>query len=233
LKEMWAAQRSQGNWGKMGCGEFPPLENDLFYTATLAVLATGMAPEGYARTTEARDGLTRVQRYLAKVNPKELHHRATLLWASLHADGLMTTAERQETVKALLAKQGKDGGWAIAELLPNTGLSSTSKSDGYGTAFAVFVLRQAGVPASRPEIARGVRWLMDNQRASGRWFTPSQAAGDRTEGGVGTRDLYVQSMGTAFAVLALNACGVCSDQVTRGRPPRTAGLAIRASILDE
>jgi squalene-hopene/tetraprenyl-beta-curcumene cyclase len=205
LRQMWAAQRPQGYWYKMGCGSFPPLENDQYYSATLAALAAGVAPEGYTRTTEAQDGLTRLRRYLTKAPVPDLHHRAMLLWASLHVEGLTTSAEREETVKALLARQRGDGGWSMANLRRRHAPPG-SPSDGYATAFAVYVLRQAGLSASRSEVARGVAWLKSNQRASGRWFTPSPAAGDQTEGGVGTRDLYVQNLGTAFAVLALKAC---------------------------
>jgi len=71
-------------------------------------------------------------------------------------------------------------------------------SDGYGTGFVVYVLRQAGVPTDRREIVRGVNWLMSNQRASGRWFSPSPDANQRPEAGNGSRDLYVMNMGPAL-----------------------------------
>jgi squalene-hopene/tetraprenyl-beta-curcumene cyclase len=206
LGRMWALQRPNGTWGKLGCGSFLPAENDFYYTACLAALATGVAKGGYAQTTEARDGLTRVRRYLTLTHAPNPHHRAMLLWASMHVDGLLTTAERAETVQNLLARQGKDGGWSLASLAPEEGATAHTGSDGYGTAFVVYVLRQAGVPARQPALVRGVQWLQRNQRASGRWFTPSPLAGHATEGGVGARDLYIQSMGTAFAVLALKAC---------------------------
>jgi squalene-hopene/tetraprenyl-beta-curcumene cyclase len=232
LRRMWSVQKPTGTWMKMGCGSFPPLENDFVYTATLAALAAGIAPEGYARTAEARAGLTRVRGYLAKVRGPDLHHHSMLLWASLYVENLMTPEERQQTIKALLASQKKDGGWSLVGLRPSLArlIGESPSSDGYGTGFAIFVLRQAGVSASRPEIARGVRWLQNNQRASGRWFTPSHAAGDPTEGGVGARDLYIQSLGTAFAVLALDACGV-PQRAAQRMAPRRAGLALRTRLL--
>jgi squalene-hopene/tetraprenyl-beta-curcumene cyclase len=99
---------------------------------------------------------------------------------------------------------------------------------------AIYVLREAGVPAARPEIARGVGWLRSNQRASGRWFTPSPAAGDPTEGGVGARDLYVQNLGTAFAVLALKACEGTGRSSAPGEPRplrRLPGLSLRDRLI--
>src|SRR5205807_911467 len=71
-------------------------------------------------------------------------------------------------------------------------------SDGYATGFAVYVARQAGVPAADPALRRGVDWLKRHQRASGRWFTPSQAWHTQHR---------IANAGTAFAVLALHACG--------------------------
>ena len=81
-------------------------------------------------------------------------------------------------------------------------------SDGYATGFAVCVLRQAGLPAERPELVRGIRWLKRNQRVSGSWFTPHAewGMGLKTQGGIGTRDLAILNLSTAFAVMALHAC---------------------------
>lgn len=236
LRRMWALQKPEGGWSKMGCGEIVPSENDRHYTAVLAALAVGLAPEGYARTPEAQDGLTRLRRYFAKSPPRNLHDEALLLWASLHVDGLMTTAEREATVQALLARQGPDGGWSFAALSDRAKHPAASglPSDGYGTGFAIYVLRQAGVPATRPDLARGVRWLHSHQRASGRWFTPSEAANHPTEGGVGARDLYVQNLGTAFTVLALKACEGTDSRLSPENPRalrKASGLSLRDRLI--
>jgi squalene-hopene/tetraprenyl-beta-curcumene cyclase len=75
----------------------------------------------------------------------------------------------------------------------------TDVSDGYATGFVTFVLRQAGVPADDPALAKAVAWLKANQRVSGRWFTQSPG---------GSKHQFVTNVGSAFAVLALDACGV-------------------------
>jgi squalene-hopene/tetraprenyl-beta-curcumene cyclase len=231
LKRMWSFQRPQGMWSRMGCGTLVPAENDFHYTAVLAALAAGVAPEGYARTAEVQDGLTRLRRYFTRTPPRNLHHQALLLWASLHLDGLMTAAERQDTVRALLASQRADGGWSFDALsaTPSRPAAAGQPSDGYGTALAVYVLRQADVPATRWELVRGADWLRSQQRASGRWFTPSHTAGDPTEGGVGTRDLYVQNLGTAFGVLALKACEGTESRSLRGLTG--PGLSLRGRLI--
>jgi hypothetical protein len=75
---------------------------------------------------------------------------------------------------------------------------SSLASDGYATGLVLFVLRQAGVPADDAQMRHGITWLKGHQRESGRWFTPSQ--GWHTQH-------YIANAGTAFAILALHACG--------------------------
>ena len=72
-------------------------------------------------------------------------------------------------------------------------------SDGYATGLILYVLRQAGLPATEEPIRQGVQWLKTNQRASGRWLTRSLNA-DRAH--------YITNAGTAFAVMALQVCAV-------------------------
>jgi squalene-hopene/tetraprenyl-beta-curcumene cyclase len=79
---------------------------------------------------------------------------------------------------------------------------SSLASDGYSTGFALYVLRQAGIPADDPCIRRGVSWLKEHQRASGRWFTPSQSWHTQH---------YIANAGTAYAIFGLHACGEIPD----------------------
>jgi squalene-hopene/tetraprenyl-beta-curcumene cyclase len=203
LDRMWELQRPDGswNWNKTGLA---PLEQDDYYGAVYAALGVGHAPDGYAQSEAAREGVARLKGYLRKNPPPSLHHKTWLLWASVKLDGLMTPARRAETIKELLALQREDGGWNLPSLgdwkrrdgKPN---DKQGPSDGYATGLVVYVLRQAGVPTTEEPIRRGVQWLKTNQRASGRWFTPSLN---------GNRNNVISNAGTAFAVLALRACGV-------------------------
>ena len=76
-------------------------------------------------------------------------------------------------------------------------MNPDAPGDGYGTGLVVFVLREAGVPASDAALQRGKRWLASNQRESGRWFTRSPN---------GVEQNYLSDTATAFAVMALKAC---------------------------
>jgi hypothetical protein len=141
----------------------------------------------------------------------------------------LTAKEREAAVKTILERQRSDGGWAFAafEAHQIRADNPTYPSDGYATGFAVFVLRQAGLPAARPEIARGVAWLKKNQRESGRWFTAAPSG--PTEGGVGSRDLYAQNHATAFSLLALHSC----NALDRPLRPAVAAIVDLAERIDD
>jgi squalene-hopene/tetraprenyl-beta-curcumene cyclase len=200
-------QREDGTWKWPKC-DWPPLEHDDWYGVVFMAIAYGMAPEDYARSEHVKPTLDKIRGYVKKNPPPDLHHKASLLWASLKIDGLMTDNERQATVKELLAKQRTDGGWCLPSLgdygerRDHSLNDVNAASDGYATGLSVFVLRQAGVKADDPALQKAVKWIKDNQRESGRWFTRSLRV-DNTDD---TAHLITHA-GCAFCVLALHACG--------------------------
>jgi squalene-hopene/tetraprenyl-beta-curcumene cyclase len=201
LARMWELQQADGSW-TWNKEDLAPLEYDDYYGAVYAALGVGNAPEGYARSAAAREGVGRLRRYFEKTPAPDLHHKTYLLWASLALDGLMDKAERERTLKALLALQREDGGWSLPSLgawKRNDGKpqDKDAPGDGYATGLVLYVLRQAGVAATEKPIQRGVAWLKANQRESGRWFTRSLNRDSRH---------YISNAGTAFAILALKAC---------------------------
>lgn len=202
LDKMWAVQKKTGEWNWLKCA-WPPFEHDDYYGAVMAAVGVGTAPENYAASDAAKPGLARLREYLTKTPPPDLHHKAMLLWASTKLDGLMSAEARKAAAAELRAKQRPDGGWALPSLgtytrKDNTPNDPAAPSDGYATGFAVYVLRQAGATADDPAVARGVAWLKANQRESGRWFTRS-LSNDKAH--------FITNAGTAYAVLALDACG--------------------------
>ncbi len=209
LDRIWTVQQKDGGIKWLKCA-WPPMENDDHYGVTLALLAVGVAPEGYAKTPQAQKGVAGLLRWLKANPPENSHHQAMLLWASIHLDGVQTKAQQQAAIKELLAKQLPDGGWSASSLgnwkRGDKTEQALNTSDGYGTGFTVFLLRQAGVPASDPAIAKGVSWLKSNQRESGRWFTRSLFKDNKH---------YLTHVGTAFAVMALQSCD--TPAVSAGR----------------
>lgn len=229
LDRMWTLQRGDGGW-EWPFRDTPPLKVDEQYGVTLAAIGAAMAPDGYADTPAARAGLEGIRKFLARNAAVTLHQRAMTLWASVYVDGLLPADAQAKSVSELISAQRPDGGWSLASLVDNTDdpvfagsdraikakretgygteflayvgrddvYKSPLSSDGYATGFVIFVARQAGQPASDARLRRGIEWLKSNQRESGRWFAPSQAWH--------TRHL-ISNAGTAFAVLALEACG--------------------------
>jgi squalene-hopene/tetraprenyl-beta-curcumene cyclase len=174
---MWTLQQANGAWNWLKCN-WPPMEHDDYYGAAFAALGTGQAPDGYAQTPAAKKGLARLHEYFQKNKPPDLHHKAMILWAATKLDGLMTARQKAETIKELKALQRADGGWNLPSLgawkrRDQTANDRQGPSDGYGTGFVVYVLRQAGVPADDKALVKGIAWLKSNQRVSGRWFTRS------------------------------------------------------------
>ena len=201
LDRMWTVQKADGGWNWLKCG-WPPMESDDYYGATVALLATGRAPENYAATPAAQEGVKKVREYLSKNAPPSLHHKGMLFWASKVVDGLMTAEEQKKTVDELLALQRPDGGWAVTTFLPwkraDGQAPDLETSDGYGTGYVIHLARLGGIPATDERIAKGVRWLKTHQRESGRWFTRSLNKDGKH---------FLTHAGTAFALLALHACG--------------------------
>jgi squalene-hopene/tetraprenyl-beta-curcumene cyclase len=145
--------------------------------------------------------MTSLRRYLANNRPQNLHHEAMLLWASQYHKDLISDEDKQETIDRLWQLQKDDGGWALATMghwkRHDGGEQETANSDGYGTGLAIFVLRQAEIPAGDSRIQRGVDWLKSHQRASGRWFTRSLYRDNKH---------FLTHAGTAFAIMALAEC---------------------------
>jgi squalene-hopene/tetraprenyl-beta-curcumene cyclase len=203
LDRMWTIQEKDGSWD-WNKHRLPPQEYDDYYGAVYAAIGVGHAPENYAQGKSAKAGLAKLRDYLKKTPPPNLHHKTMLLWASIKLDGLMTAAEREQTIKDLLSLQREDGGWNLPSLgdwkrLDGKPNDRNAPSDGYATGLVLYVLRQAEVPPAKEPIRRGVKWLETNQRESGRWYTRSINA-DRAH--------YLTNAGTAYAVMALKACEV-------------------------
>jgi squalene-hopene/tetraprenyl-beta-curcumene cyclase len=199
-------QLPDGSWKWPKC-DWPPLEHDDWYGVVFMTIAYGVAPGDYAKSAEVQPTLEKIRGYFKNNPPPDLHHKASLLWASLKIDGLMTAQERQATVKELLSKQREDGGWCLPaigkyEKRRNGDLNDpNAPSDGYATGYSVFILRKGGVKADDPALQKAVKWLKANQRESGGWFTRSLKV-DRTNANAH----LITHAGSAFCVLALHAC---------------------------
>jgi len=204
LRVMWDFQREDGGWNWRNDG-YPPVEYDEHYGVTLAALITGIAPDRYIETKEARRGLEKIRIFLNNNPPLSLHHRAMIAWASCYVSDLMNAQKRAKTLDELLALQRPDGGWSTPGLLADwKGLErldgkphDTKTSDAYATGFTIIIARELGIPSNELQVRRGVDWLLNNQRVSGKWYCRSPAKDSRH---------YFSNFGSAFAILALQSC---------------------------
>lgn len=205
LDMMWTVQRKDGGWNWPHC-DYAPMEIDDHFGVTIAALTVGIAPGGYAKTPQSRAGLEKLRAYFKNNPPKSLHHRAMLAWCSVRIDAIATEQERKNTLAELLALQLDDGGWSTSGFLTDwKGLArndgkplNTKTSDGYGTGLVMVIARELGVPADDARLQRGIRWIRTHQRESGKWFTqsPVHDAGN-----------LISNAGSAYVILALQACG--------------------------
>lgn len=199
LDRMWSVQREDGGFSWLKCG-WPPMESDDDYGIAIAALATGAAPGNYQQTPEAQAGLAKLRTYLAKNPAPTLHHQAMLLWPESYGIKLLSAEAKQETLSKLVALQKSDGGWNSATLgnwkRGDGSEQDTETSDGYATGFVLFLLQQTGTQASDEHVVKGIAWLKNNQRASGRWHTRSLNKDSQH---------FLSHAGTAFSIMALAA----------------------------
>ena len=65
------------------------------------------------------------------------------------------------------------------------------------TGLSVLVLRETGILTDDPRLRKAVRWLVSNQRQSGRWWTRSLNTDEYH---------YITYSGTCYPLLALAHC---------------------------
>ena len=207
---MWALQFKNGDlkgaWAWLNFHYEPWESNDSAYFGTsIAALAIGSAPGGYASSPEIQDQVKLLREYLQRGADKEtMFNRLMVLWASAKLPGLITAEQRQAIVDAAIAKQQSDGGWSMATLgswkrVDNTALETAS--DGYATGLVTLALQQAGIAASDAHVSRGLSWLAAHQDATtGMWWTASlnKQRDPATDPGK-----FMSDAATAYAALAL------------------------------
>jgi squalene-hopene/tetraprenyl-beta-curcumene cyclase len=209
---LWALQFKNGDlagaWAWLNF-HYEPWESDdaAYFGATLAAIAVGVEPEGYAASSEIQNRLKALRDYLQRGAPTQrLFNRAMLLWASNRLPGSLSAADRQEIVDTLFAKQRADGGWSLSSLgrwKRSDGTAIDSTSDGYASGLVAYALQQAGISADEPRLARALDWLVRHQdRATGMWMASSLNKRRDPASDIGK---FMSDAATAYAVLALTA----------------------------
>jgi len=230
LDMMFKLQRKDGDW-TISDDNNPPLESSRYQLATVAARAVGNAPgwlaQQHGKPVEAKVDL--LLSYLRSDHKRQGDYdRTDLLWAATELPGLLDASQMNALVDMISKHQKPDGGWSIrsfaapeewgkgnrAPRLRAESDLANSPSDGHMTGLAIIALRKAGVPASDPRIQRGVAWILNNQRASGRWWTRSLNT-DNWQ--------FISYSSTVYPLLALALC----DSLPASTLPSTRASASR------
>jgi squalene-hopene/tetraprenyl-beta-curcumene cyclase len=209
---MWSLQfrngALKGAWAWLNFQNEPWEANgSAFLGATLAAIAVGDAPGGYAVSAGVQDRVTALRAYVQRnVDTTHLLNRAMALWASGELPGLLTAAQRQSIVDAAVAVQQGDGGWSASSLGPwkrGDGTPLETQSDGYATGLVVLALERAGLSRTDARVRRGIDWLNQHQDSlTGAWSATSLNKNRDPRTDVGK---FMSDAATAYAVLALTA----------------------------
>ena len=216
-KLQFTAGTLKGGWAWLNF-HYEPWEADDagFYGASLAALAVGMAP-GYGASPQIQSNVTMLQQYVQKsVDKTTLFNRAAAVWAASVLPGLVTDAQRDAAIDALMAAQQGDGGWSLASLGAYKRIDKTemdTATDGYATALVTVALKSTRAARADTAIRRGQDWLRAHQDAStGMWRTMSLNKQRDPASDVGK---FMSDAATAYAVLALSDAASASSSRER------------------
>jgi squalene-hopene/tetraprenyl-beta-curcumene cyclase len=215
LQELFARQSANGSFVSYSEVEIPHITTD-FELTLQAVRAVTAAP-GWLSNLKDPELLARVEKmkaWLRNAPPKNDFDRILRLQLAHYMPELVPQPQCDAALTLLSSKQHADGGWSLrdmssigdwhfkmSETVVNliNGLPDVAKpeSDAYMTAFAIVLMRQNNVPASDERIQRGLKWLKQEQRVSGRWWMQSLYRGNYS---------YITYIATTQALKALALC---------------------------
>ena len=158
-EEIVKKQQPDGSWEFFATLRRPPINESQTTDAAWIV----MALEGEAgpdAPESQRAALSKAIAWLDAAKPSDLHQDKALKVLM----GVRSAKPRetlQTTIDELLALQRADGGWS--QTVPEL------KSDAFATGQTLYVLSLAGLTAERPEIKRGIDFLVATQKPDGTW----------------------------------------------------------------
>lgn len=208
LRLVFEIQNDDGSWKSLDC--WPPFESSAYQEATMAAMAVAAAP-GWLNTLADDDLVAKIdllKNYVRETAPPHDYGRVLQLWSSLRLDGILDTSQQKDIVTMITEKQRDDGGWSLrtfaspeewgkgnrAKKLRAESQFSAPLSDGHMTGLALVVLQEAGLGSNDVTMSRGLDWLRNNQRESGRWWTQSLNTDNWH---------FITYSGTAYPLLAL------------------------------
>jgi hypothetical protein len=171
-EEIVKKQQPDGSWEFFATLRRPPINESQTTDAAWIILALQGAT-GRGAPQSQRAALAKAVAWLDAAKPSDLHQDKVLKLLLAVRSGKPRKA-LQTTIDELLALQRDDGGWS--QTVPEL------KSDAFATGQTLYVLSLAGFTAERPEIKRGIDFLVATQKPDGSWPMISRSTPDGSRG---------------------------------------------------
>jgi hypothetical protein len=171
-EEIVKKQQSDGSWEFFATLRRPPINESQSTDAAWIIMAlegeTGSdAPESQ------RAALSKAIAWLDASKPSGIH-QDKVLKVLMGTRSAKPREKIQTTIDELFALQRADGGWS--QTVPEL------KSDAFATGQTLYVSSLAGYTAERPEIKRGIDFLVATQKPDGSWPMISRSTPDGSPG---------------------------------------------------
>ena len=171
-EEILKKQQDDGSWEFFANLRRPPINES--QTTDVAWIIMALEGETGPDSPESqRAALSKAIAWLDAAKPADLHQDKALK-VLIGARSGKPRESMQTTIGELLALQRADGGWS--QTVPEL------KSDAFATGQTLYVLSLAGYTAERPEIKRGIDFLVATQTPDGSWPMISRSTPDGSPG---------------------------------------------------
>ena len=171
-EEIVKKQQPDGSWEFFATLRRPPINESQTTDAAWIIMALE-GETGPDATESQRAALSKAIAWLDAAKRSDIHQDKVMkVLMGVRAGKPRKTM--QTTIDELLELQRTDGGWS--QTVPE------SKSDAFATGQTLYVLSLAGFTAKRPEIKRGIDFLVATQKPDGSWPMISRSTPDGSPG---------------------------------------------------
>jgi hypothetical protein len=171
-EEIVKKQQPDGSWEFFATLRRPPINECQTTDAAWIIMALEGTTGADAPKTQ-RAALSKAIAWLDAAKPSGLH-QDKIMKVLMGVRSAKPRNTIQSTINELLALQRPDGGWS--QTVPEL------KSDAFATGQTLYVLSLAGFTAERPEIKRGMDFLVATQKPDGSWPMISRSTPDGSPG---------------------------------------------------